>query len=195
MIALERLNNKKIILASKSPRRQFLLKEIGLNFEVLSAEVDEIYPETLSPEEIVIYLSDLKAEALKNKIIDDNTIIISADTIVCIDEHILGKPLDFDDAVKMLKILSGHKHEVITGVSIHSKSKSVKFYSKSDVFFKKLDIEEIEFYVKKFKPYDKAGSYGIQEWIGYIAIERVEGSFYNVMGLPIARLYEELKKF
>jgi len=191
---IEKLKNYRVILASKSPRRHLLLKGAGIDFETLAVETDESFPQHLKSYKIPLYLSQKKAEAV-NIDFDDKTILITADTIVWINNKVINKPLNHDDAVVMLKILSGNCHEVFTGVTIKSKQKQLSFYVKSKVYFRKLKNKEIEYYIEKYKPYDKAGAYGIQEWIGYIGIRRVEGSFYNVMGLPITMLYKKLEKF
>lgn len=191
---LEKIKNYRVILASKSPRRHLLLKETGIDFEIVNADTDETFPEHLKSYKIPLYLSQKKADAV-DMVFDDKTILITADTIVWINNKVINKPVDYDDAVKMLQTLSGNSHEVYTGVTIKSKNKQISFHVKSKVFFRKLLKKEIEYYVEKFKPYDKAGAYGIQEWIGYVGIKRVEGSFYNVMGLPITRLYKQLEKF
>lgn len=182
------------ILASKSPRRNELLKSLGIDFKVETKEVDEVYPEILSKEEIPVYLAKLKARAFLNEI-SDKDLVITADTIVWLNGKVLGKPKDKQEAILMLNELSGNQHQVITGVCLTSKEKDHAFYSTSDVYFKQLSTDEIEYYVSEFKPYDKAGAYGIQEWIGSIGISHIEGSFYNVMGLPIQKLYEEIQKF
>ena len=187
-------NKYKLILASKSPRRQQLLKELGFNFELLTKDVDESFPENLKAHEIPLFLCRKKAEAFDEELKDD-TIVITADTIVWIDDQVLNKPENFDDAVRMLKILSGKMHEVYTGVCLKSKKKTKTFYAVTRVYFKALTQEEIEYYINNFNPFDKAGAYGAQEWIGYIAIEKIEGSYFNVMGLPVRELYEELLKF
>ncbi len=185
----------KVILASQSPRRQELLKGLGIEFETKTKEgIEEIYPEGLSDEEVAIYLAELKAKAFKSELID-NTIVITADTIVCINGKVVNKPTDRDDAIRMITELSGNKHQVITGVCVSTNEKSISFNAKTDVYFANLSQEEVEYYVDTFKPYDKAGAYGIQEWIGYIGIEKIEGSYFNVMGLPTQRLYEVLKNF
>lgn len=191
---LYNLKDYQIILASKSPRRHEMLKELGLIFEIRTKEVEEIYPEGLEPEQIPVYLSELKAKALE-KDLASNELVITADTIVCVDEWILGKPKDRDDAVKMLNALSDRSHQVISGVCIMSKEKKVSFSSVTNVHFKALSEEEINYYIDNYKPYDKAGAYGIQEWIGFIGIDEIEGSYFNVVGLPIQRLYQELIKF
>ncbi|MES2397336.1 MAG: Maf-like protein [Bacteroidota bacterium] len=188
------LKKHNLILASKSPRRQYLMKELGLDFEVHTKDVDESFPENLKAQEIPLYLCQKKADAF-NEELTDNTIVITADTIVWVDNQVLNKPENFDDAVRMLKLLSGKKHEVYTGVCLKSKHKTKTFYALTNVYFKELSQEEIEYYINNFNPYDKAGAYGAQEWIGYIAVEKIEGSYFNVMGLPVRELYEELLKF
>ena len=188
------LKKHNLILASKSPRRQYLLKELGLDFTVHTKEVDESFPENLRAKEIPLYLCKKKADAFDEEL-TVNTIVITADTIVWIDNQVLNKPENFDDAVRMLKLLSGKKHEVYTGVCLKSKHKTKTFYALTSVYFKELSQEEIEYYINNFNPYDKAGAYGAQEWIGYIAVEKIEGSYFNVMGLPVRELYEELLKF
>ncbi|MGD9993129.1 MAG: Maf-like protein [Salinivirgaceae bacterium] len=188
------LNNYQIILASQSPRRQQLLKELGLNFTIEVREVDEVYPGHLQREEIPVYLAQLKAKAFENSI-SENQLLITADTIVWLNNQVLGKPTDFADAFKMLQSLSGNTHTVYTGVCLKSSKKESSFWAKTDVHFKTLSDEEITSYLNTHKPYDKAGAYGIQEWIGYIGIEHIEGSYFNVMGLPVQKLYEQLKQF
>jgi septum formation protein len=185
----------KVILASNSPRRKELLGGLGVDFEVRTlSDIDESYPDTLQGEDIPMFISAKKAEAYKQGMADDE-MIITADTIVYDNGHVLGKPKDRGEAIQMLRELSGHAHEVITGVSIVTKEKAVQFASTSKVTFAALTDEEIAYYVDHYKPYDKAGAYGIQEWIGYVAVTRIEGSYFNVMGLPIQRLYTELKQF
>ena len=191
---MENFKKYKLILASKSPRRQQLLKELGFYFEVYTKDVDESFSESLKAQEIPLYLCKKKADAF-DKELTDNTLVITADTIVWIGDKVLNKPENFDDAVRMLKLLSGKMHEVYTGVCLRSKQKIKTFYAVTKVYFKKLTQEEIEYYVTNYSPYDKAGSYGAQDWIGYIAIEKIEGSYFNVMGLPVKELYEELLKF
>lgn len=191
---LEQLLKQKIILASGSPRRQFLLKDLGLNVEIKTKEVEEIYPGHLKGKDIVLYLAELKASVFEDDEIGD-AILIAADTIVCLDDEVLTKPANYENAFKIISSLSGEKHEVISAVCLRSTTKKISFYASTEVYFKNLSEEEIHHYIKNYKPYDKAGAYGIQEWIGYIGIEKISGSFYNVMGLPIQRLYEELLKF
>lgn len=183
-----------IILASKSPRRQELLKDLGLKFEVQSMDIPEVFPDGLSMTEIPVYLAELKAEAFRPSL-RKNQLVITADTIVWLDGHIMNKPTDYADGFRMLKNLSGKKHQVLTGVCILTTEKKVSFFASTDVWFKSLSDEEIQYYLENFRPYDKAGAYGIQEWIGYIGIHRIEGSFFNVMGLPVQSLYEHLKAF
>ncbi len=189
------IENYKIILASQSPRRHYLLKEIGLEFEIKLKEfVDETYPKDLQREEIPLYLAQKKAAVFDGDI-EENQIIITADTIVWLKDKVLQKPENNEDAIKILQELSGKCHQVYTGVCIKSKNKEFAFTSQTDVFFKKLTFAEIDYYVNHFQPMDKAGAYGIQEWIGYIGVERIDGSFFNVMGLPIQKLYTELDEF
>lgn len=185
-----------LLLASKSPRRQYLLKELGLDFEVRTKEVDESFPENLKAQEIPLYLCEKKANAFDEEL-KDNTIVITADTIVWLPQtnEVLNKPENFDDAVRMLQLLSGKMHEVYTGVCLKSKSKTKSFYALTKVYFKPLTLQEIEFYINNYQPFDKAGSYGAQDWIGLVAVEKIEGTYFNVMGLPVKELYEELLKF
>jgi septum formation protein len=191
----EKLDKYRIILASQSPRRQELLKGLGLNFETIVPEHGEEYPSGLKGSKIARYLSEKKALSFDKTMLDDHTILITADTIVWLDDENLGKPAGYEEASEMLRKLSGRSHEVITGVSLRSLNKLKTFTDTSRVFFKKLTPREIEFYIQHFRPFDKAGAYGIQEWIGYIAITRIEGSYFNVMGLPVQQLYEELLAF
>jgi septum formation protein len=192
---LENLKNRQIILASASPRRRFLLKQLDIEFTSISAEVDESIPDGMSPDEIAIYLSEKKADHFEELLEDPKNIVITADTLVLINGKILGKPVDPDDARVMLQDLSGNMHQVVTGVCIRSRDKSRSFTDWTDVYFKDLSSEEIDYYLNHYKPYDKAGAYGAQEWIGYIGIKRLEGSYFNVMGLPVQKLYEELSRF
>ncbi len=192
---LKQLLERKIILASASPRRQYLIKDLGLNFEVKTKELEEVYPDHLKGKDIALYLAELKANAFHDDEIPDDAILITADTIVCLNDQVLAKPKNYEDAFQILTSLSGNKHEVITAVCLRSHKKTISFYASTEVYFKELSKEEIYHYIENYKPFDKAGAYGIQEWIGYIGIEQISGSFYNVMGLPIQRLYEELLKF
>ena len=191
---LENLEKYQIILASKSPRRQQLLSDLGVEFKVISYDVEEVYPSDISVDEIPEYLAKLKAEPFRNEI-NDSTLVITSDTVVCIGDQVLGKPANRNEAVEMLQLLSGKVHQVSTGVCLYSKTKELSFSVSTNVWFKNLSNEEIEFYIENYRPYDKAGAYGIQEWIGFIAIEKIEGSYFNVMGLPVHQLYEALKNF
>jgi len=181
-----------IILASKSPRRQELLKLMDLEFRIVLKEVDESYPDNLKPEEIAVYIAQKKAEAFDEVVGDE--VVLTADTIVSVDGHILGKPETVEHAVEMLQMLSGKTHQVITGVCLLYKHKYQSFFDVSDVSFRHLSDEEIKSYVEKYKPMDKAGSYGIQEWVGLTGIEKINGSYTNVVGLPTEKLYR-LTKF
>jgi len=190
---IDNLNKYRIILASQSPRRQQLLQELGLSFEVVIKDYTESYPKGLTGEEIAKYVAHEKAASFKREI-SDNEIVITADTIVWCNNKVLGKPVNYEDAVSILKEISGNTHEVITGVSLLSTKKEHTFSVSTKVTFEILSEEEIHYYVDKFKPYDKAGAYGIQEWIGIIACSHIEGSYFNVVGLPVQRLYKELQK-
>jgi septum formation protein len=186
--------NYNYILASKSPRRSELLQSLGIKFKVLTKEVEENYPENLTKEEIPVFLAELKSQPFISEI-KENDLIITADTIVWFDGKVFGKPKNEAAAIQMLQQLRGNKHQVITGVCLTSLHKQESFFSISKVYFKELTDSEIAYYVSTFKPLDKAGAYGIQEWIGGIGITYIEGSFYNVMGLPIQKLYDEIQKF
>lgn len=184
-----------IILGSQSPRRQELLKGLDIDFEVYTIpNIEEHYPSTLQAEAIPQYLACQKADAYIN-LIQANTLLITADTIVWLDNQVFGKPTDKADAKRMLQALSGRTHQVITGVCISTKERKECFSATSYVTFAVLADDEIDYYLEKYQPMDKAGSYGVQEWIGYIGVEHIEGSYYNVMGLPIQRLYQMLKTF
>lgn len=186
---------KKIVLASNSPRRRKLLAGLGYPYEVRVLDgIDESYPDTLRGSEVAAYISRVKAEAYRATMAEDE-LIITADTIVCLDDRVLGKPADELEAIAMLRSLSGRTHQVYTGVTIVTSVDNSTFVSRSDVTFSSLTDEEINHYVTHYRPMDKAGAYGIQEWIGYIGVERIEGSYFNVMGLPVQRLYSELKKY
>ena len=184
-----------LILASRSPRRQELLHSLGFDFEIRVRPVDESFPDYLSMQEVALYLCEKKADAFKKSELAPNELVITADTIVCVDNEILNKPDDRIHAIEMLQKLSGRKHSVITGVCLKSSQKQHSFYDSTDVYFRKMSLEEIEFYVDHFQPFDKAGAYGIQEWIGCAAIEKIDGSYFNVVGLPTALLYKELLTF
>lgn len=184
-----------IILASNSPRRKELLSGLDLQYTVkVLQDVDESYPNTLPDEEIATYIAKKKANAYSS-CIETNTLLITADTIVIQDGRVYGKPVDLEDAKEMLRQLSGKTHRVITGVCITTQNKQHSFSVASEVRFSELQDNEIEYYVNKYHPLDKAGAYGIQEWIGYVAVEHISGSYFNIMGLPVQRLYQELKNF
>lgn len=191
---LSNLNEKSIILASKSPRRQELLKGLDINFEVKVKDVDESYPAHLAAETIPAYLAEKKALAFADEL-KENTIIITSDTIVIWNDEILEKPKSIEEAKEMLTKLSGKLHTVVTGVCIQSTSQKKVFSDQTKVHFMPISTEEIDYYIEKYKPFDKAGSYGVQEWIGYIGIEKLEGSYFNVMGLPVHKVYQALKSF
>lgn len=186
------LSHLNIILASKSPRRQELLKTMGLKFRVELHEVDESFPVSLTPEEAALFIAEKKAKAF-DQIVQDE-VVITADTIVAIDNEILGKPSDEQDGIRMLNLLSGKVHDVITGVAISYKDQFYSFTDITKVEFRVLKLEEMAFYIKHYKPFDKAGAYGIQEWIGVTAIKKIDGSYTNVVGLPTEKLYEYLLK-
>lgn len=185
------VNFPPIILASKSPRRQELLSLMGLAFKVELKDVDESYPDDLSPAEIAVYIAEKKARAFTA----NGEIVITADTIVALNGEILGKPQDRKHAQEMLKKLSGSKHEVFTGVTLAKGGQIHSFYDSTIVYCKAVTAAEIDFYIDNYKPFDKAGSYGVQDWWGIVVVERIEGSYTNVMGLPTEKLYNELLKF
>ena len=183
-----------IILGSSSPRRNELLKSLGFDFVINPSNADEDYPLNLKGHEIPVFLAKKKASSF-NGVLTETDLLITADTIVWCEGEIFNKPINFEAGKLMLQTLSGKMHEVFTAVCLKSANKQIIFYDATKVYFKKFTNEEIEYYLNKYKPYDKAGSYGVQEWIGYIGIEKIEGSFYNVMGLPVKKLHEELMKF
>lgn len=191
MTFFEKLKSKNIILASKSPRRQELLKGLNIDFEIRTKDVNESYNSALAPHEICTFLSQKKAKAFEDEL-NENDILITSDTIVSLNGRILEKPQSEEEAIEMIKSLSNNQHSVFSGVSITTNEKQITFFDETKVFFKSLTEEEIEYYIKYFKPFDKAGSYGIQEWIGYIGIEKIEGDFFSVMGLPLKKVYEAL---
>ncbi len=183
----------KVLLASKSPRRRELLKMLDVEFEIVEADVEESFPSSLAAEEVPIFLAKKKATALEE--IPHGAVLLTSDTIVVLDEEIIGKPVDRADAFRMLTALSGRSHRVITGVCLKSSNREIAFADITEVHFRELSESEINYYLEHYKPYDKAGSYGIQEWIGAVAIDRINGCFYNVMGLPVRRVYEALTSF
>lgn len=191
---LDKLKNYRVVLASNSPRRKELLADLGIDFEVRVIKgVDESYPSDLPAMEIAEYISHKKAEAHK-QLMADNEIIITADTVVILDNEVMGKPVDDADACRMLRELSGKTHKVVTGVTITTAQRTSSFSAVSDVEFAELADDDISYYVERYKPLDKAGAYGIQEWIGCMGVRHINGSFYNVMGLPLHRLYAELER-
>ena len=192
---LTHLDRYNIILASNSPRRRELLTGLGVNFLVKPLpSVDESYPKTLKGEEIPQYIARKKAEAMRPFLAPDD-LVITADTLVYYNSKALGKPKDVAEAQSMLSQLSGNTHQVYTGVCILTREKLTSFVARTEVRFTSLSEKEINYYIEKYKPFDKAGSYGVQEWIGYIGVEYISGSFYNVMGLPVQKLYAELKRY
>lgn len=191
---LENLKNYQIILASNSPRRKELLAGLGIEYKVkVIKDIDESYPSSLCCEEIPLYIARQKAQAYLSEM-QENELVITADTIVWLEHKVLGKPADKAEARAMLKMLSGRSHKVMTGVVLTTTVQQRCLVAVSQVTFSSLSDEEIEYYIEKFQPMDKAGAYGIQEWIGFIGVESIQGSYFNVMGLPVQRLYQELKK-
>ena len=192
---LSNLVKYNIVLASQSPRRKHLLDGLGVKFEIVSVDADESIPENMSQEEVAIFLSRKKYDTYLEKYCDENNLVITADTIVCLGSKIINKPEDRLHAIEMLTELSGKMHRVITGVTVGTNQKILSFCDVSNVYFNELTTREIEYYIDNYSPYDKAGSYGIQEWIGYVSIKNIEGSYFNVMGLPTQKLYQILKEF
>ena len=185
-----------LILSSNSPRRQELLAGLDIPYKVFVIDgIDESFPSSLPAELVAEYIAVKKATPYKDNIKGTDNIVLTADTVVVCDNDILGKPHDKADAIRMLHFLSGKTHQVYTGVCLTSENRQKHFTVKTDVTFRELTNEEIEYYVSKYQPFDKAGAYGIQEWIGYVGIKGIKGSYYNVMGLPVRRIYEELKNF
>ncbi|MBR1513660.1 MAG: septum formation protein Maf [Bacteroidales bacterium] len=192
---LSNLKKYQIILASKSPRRQELLRGMGVDFTIQTKETDESFPPDMPLDEVPKYLSLQKSLAFSKDELPADYLLITSDTVVICEGEILGKPKDRADAVRMLQLLSGKTHHVVTGVTVRSAEKTESFAAKSMVTFATLEADEIDYYIDHCKPYDKAGAYGIQEWIGYVGISGLEGSFYNVMGLPTRKLFQVLKSF
>lgn len=184
----------RIILGSKSPRRRELIQSIGLEAEIVlkSIEIDEIFPQEINPREVASYLAELKSNPLITNLNSDE-LLITSDTVVLKDKEILGKPMNREEAISMIQSLSNSRHQVITGVHLRTSSKSLTISNSTDVIFDELTNEEVVYYVDKYKPFDKAGSYGIQEWIGYIGVSKINGCYYNVMGLPLNALYQTMK--
>ncbi len=185
---------KKIVLGSQSPRRSYLLEQMGLEFEIRTQDAEEIFPEAMHPEDVPAYLARLKAKELESTI-QEEEILITADTVVIIDDKVVGKPTDAAHAFEMVKNLSNKVHKVVTGVTITDKKESISFSETTYVIFRRITDGDIKHYLHEYKPFDKAGAYGIQEWIGIIGIDKIDGCYYNVMGLPTSRLYLELNKF
>lgn len=195
MLLHKKLEDYNLILASASPRRRQLLADCGIQFTLAEKfECDETFPATMPCCEVAQHISALKSNAYPNPL-SEKEILLTADTVVIAENKILGKPADRAEAVEMLTLLSGRKHTVITGVTIRTATHTHSFSVESSVYFRALTSEEMDYYIDTYKPFDKAGAYGIQEWIGYVAIEGIEGSFFNVMGLPVQRLYVELDLF
>jgi len=186
--------NRKLILASKSPRRSFLLQQAGFEFDVQVMDVEETYPDDLSVEEVAPYLARKKARAARHFITTDE-IILASDSVVIVENEIFGKPTDDKDAVRILQALSGRMHLVITGVCLLSNEKEEVFSDVAKVYFEELTAEDIDYYIEHYKPYDKAGAYAIQEWIGLCKISKIEGTYSNIMGLPMHLVYQKLKSF
>ena len=185
--------HKTLVLGSKSPRRPALIGELGFPVVFRTDEIEEIYPDNLAPEKVPVYLAKLKAQPLIPALSDEE-ILVTSDTIVLLEGRVVGKPKDRDDSIQILKNLSNRSHTVITGVHLASTAKTHQFSSMTEVYFSALSEDEILHYVDTHKPFDKAGSYGIQEWLGYIAVSKIEGCYYNVMGLPLHDLYRSLKR-
>ena len=188
------IKNKKLILGSKSPRRKELLEGLGIPFTIRTKDTDESFPSSTLPFDVPLFIANKKAKALTEEAAMDE-IILCADTVVIINNTILGKPTNENEAINMLQLLSGKTHDVITGVVIASKEKTITFDVATKVTFKTLDAEEIKHYISNYKPFDKAGAYGIQEWIGFIGVTTITGSYFNVVGLPTHEVYEALKSF
>jgi len=190
----EKLKNHNLKLASKSPRRHSLLKGLDIDFEIINIDVEEIWPDDIALLEIPEYLAKLKFKGAIG-LLEDEDIVITADTAVFLGGEILNKPQSRENAISMIQRISGNMHKVITGVCIASKEKRISFSDTTEVYFNSLNISEIEFYLDNYEPYDKAGSYGAQDWIGYIGIDKLVGSYYNVMGLPVRLVYRALMDF
>lgn len=194
LMLTQKFSETKIVLASASPRRKQLLEALDIVFEIKTKNTEESFENYTAVWQVPCLLAQRKARAFLEEL-QANELVIAADTIVSIGDEILNKPQNEQEAKEMLRKLSGRRHEVITGVCLLTQNKELIFYDTTKVYFKKLDDEEIMYYIQKYKPYDKAGSYGAQEWLGMVAVEHIEGSYFNVMGLPVDKLYDELKKF
>lgn len=187
--------DKSIILASKSPRRSQLLEQAGFKFRIKARSIDESYPEDMAPEKVAPYLAEKKADAVLDFLEKPTDIILTADSVVLLKQQLYEKPKNYEDAVRILSALSGNAHQVITGVCLVSKEKKRVFAGVSTVYMDPLSREEIDFYIQRYKPYDKAGAYAIQEWIGLCKISKIEGTYANIMGLPVDLVYQELSQF
>ncbi len=194
-MVFSQLKDYNLVLASKSPRRQELLRGMDLEFSILTKETDESFPETMPPFEVAPYLSKIKAEAFETRELPENFLLITADTVVIVGSVTLNKAANSSEAIAMLRLLSGKTHTVVTGICLRSAKQMRVFSDHTEVHFATLDEAEMAYYAEKYRPFDKAGAYGIQEWIGYCGITGIRGSYYNVMGLPTQRLFDELKKF
>ena len=192
MLLHDKLAGKHLVLASKSPRRQELIKGLDVPYEIRTKDVPEDWPAHLKRHEVAVYLSEFKAAAFDPA---PNEIIITSDTIVVLNDRVIEKPADVEAAKRMLRELGGNRHDVYTGVCLRSAEKQVSFYDQTAVYFRALTEEEITYYAEKYQPLDKAGAYGVQEWVGYVAVERMEGSYFTVMGVPVHRVYSELLAF
>ncbi len=190
---LDKLSKYKLILGSGSPRRQELIEHLKLPYEVRASNIDEIIPDDMPPSKVPVYLSELKSHHL-HKTIGDHELIITADTIVIVDDQILGKPIDRHDAVRMISMMSDRTHQVVTGITVRTKDQLLSDTDSSDVTFSDISLEEIDWYLDNFNPMDKAGAYGIQDWIGSCKISNIAGSYYNIMGLPMHKLYYLLQR-
>ena len=193
MLLQDKLKNKKLILASQSPRRQELLKGLNIDFQIIKIETDESYPENLIREKITEFISKTKSEAFQN--LNENDLLITADTLVWLENEVLGKPKNENEAFEMIRNMSDKIHEVFTSVTLRNTEKSVTFSETTEVSFDEFTDEEINFYIRNFQPFDKAGAYGIQDWLGFAKISKINGCYYNVMGLPLRKLYNALLKF
>ena len=185
------LNGRKLILASASPRRKWLMDELGVPFSVQPKNVEEVYPKDLKAEQIPLFLSNLKANAFSADELEGN-IVLTSDTIVWLNGAELQKPTDLEDAKRMIGLLSGSTHEVFTAITVRTSGQTISDYDRTEVTFRDLTEAEIDFYIEKYKPLDKAGAYGIQEWIGYVGIKKIEGCYFNVMGLPLRKVYQTI---
>ncbi|MGE0079227.1 MAG: Maf family nucleotide pyrophosphatase [Bacteroidales bacterium] len=195
MLLQDILKEKQLVLASNSPRRQQLLKGLDVDFEIwTTTHEDESYSSDLPIDQVPTFLAKHKASFFLNKL-TSKTVLITCDTVVICNNQVLGKPTDAEDAFRILRMLSGNKHKVITGTCLTTDTSSHSFSAETDVYFRNITDDEINYYIDKYKPYDKAGAYGIQEWIGYVGIDRIDGSYFNVMGLPVQRLHGELIYF